>query len=164
MIQRATAEHIDLLVRASVGVLDDLPNYAGVVYDPDHTRRMMEVYMRLPDLGIFFEEEDGQVVGLIMGMIHPQWFTPTREMSELMFWVRPDHRKSPLARQLIKTMEEWAIPRGARKIFMAAGSGYETERVEKFYRRLGYKVRTVIACKNIPAGQADFLARCEEVR
>lgn len=149
MIVRANREHIEMLTRAAVGVLADLPNYAGVVYDIDHTRRMLEIYIGLPDLAIFFKEVDGEVVGLFMGMVHPQWFTPNLEMSELMFRVRSDYRTTPLAKQLIRTMEEWAVPMGVKKLFMAAGSGYETERVEKFYRRLGYTTRTVIACKEV---------------
>ena len=149
MIIRAGKEHIEMLTRAAVGVLADLPNYANVVYDIEHTRHMLNIYIDLPDLAIFFKEVEGEVVGLFMGMIHPQWFTATLEMSELMFWVRADYRTTPLAKQLIKVMEEWAIPRGAKKLFMAAGSGYETERVEKFYKRLGYTTRTVIACKGV---------------
>ena len=148
-IARATAEHIDMLTNVTESILKDLPNYAGVKLDLEHTRRMLEVYISLPDLSIFFSEVDGEIVGLFMGMVHPQWFTPTLEMSELMFWVRSDYRTTPLAKQLIRTMEEWAIPRGAKRLFMAAGSGYETERVEKFYRRLGYGTRTVISCKEV---------------
>lgn len=149
MIRQARPEDIDMLVRASAGVLDDLPNYTGVEYDPEHTRRMLEVYMTLPDMGIFFKEAGGEIIGLFMGMVHPQWFTPSLEMSELMYWVRADFRNTPLARDLLKVAEEWAVSRGARKLFVAAGSGYETERVENFYRRLGYTTRTVICCKGV---------------
>lgn len=149
VIIRATAEHIDMLTSVTADVLNDLPNYAGVQLDLDHTRQMLQVYIGLPDLAIFFSEVDGEIVGLFIGMVHPQWFTPTLEMSELMFWVRSDYRSTPLAKRLIKTMEEWAIPRGAKRLFMAAGSGYETERVEKFYRRLGYGTRTTISCKEV---------------
>jgi GNAT superfamily N-acetyltransferase len=66
-----------------------------------------------------------------------------------MFWVRKDYRRTPLARDLIKTMEAWAKTKDAHKIIMAAGSGYQTERVERFYNRLGYKTTALTTCKEI---------------
>ena len=149
MIVRANNDHIEMLARAALGVLDDLPNYAGVTYDIEHSRKMLETYLCLPDLGCFIEIADGEVVGMFMGMVHPQWFTPTLEFSELMFWVRSDYRKTSLARQLMKSAEEFAISRGAKKLIVAAASGYQTERVEKFYNRLGYHTCALMTCKEV---------------
>lgn len=149
MIIKASSEHIDILTNVVADVLADLPNYAGVEFDREHTRRMLGIYLDLPGLGCFFEAVDGEVVGLFMGMIHPQWFTPTLEMSELMFWVRADYRATPLARQLMCAMEAWAVPGGARKLLVAAASGYETARVERFYNRMGYRTCALITCKEV---------------
>jgi GNAT superfamily N-acetyltransferase len=149
MITKADHSHIDMLARAAVGVLADLPNYATVEYDIEHTRNMLNLYLGLDGLACFFEEHDGEVIGLFMGMVAPQWFSPTLEMSELMFWVRSDFRTTPLARLLIKTMEQWAIEKGAKKLIIAAASGYETARIEKFYNRMGYKTCALMSSKEI---------------
>lgn len=149
MIERASVEHAEMLARAGVGVLQDLPNYAGVPFDMEHTLTMLKLYLPLPDVGCFFKQVAGEVVGFYMGIVSAPWFTPQREMSEIMFWVREDHRCSTLARTLIKTMEEWAKSLDAHKLFIAAGSGYETKRVEKFYNHMGYITCALTTCKEI---------------
>jgi len=149
MIERAGVEHAQILARAGIDVLQDLPNYAGVPFVMSHTVTMLEKYIPLPEIGCFFKQVGGEVVGLFMGVIGSQWFTPQLELSEVMFWVRSDYRSTPLARDLIKTMEAWAKTKDAHKIIMAAGSGYQTERVEKFYNRLGYKTTALTTCKEI---------------
>lgn len=149
MIQRATREHIDMLSAAGVHLLNDLPNYASVECDPMHTKQMLNLYIDLPDLAIFFKEVDGEVVGLFMGLVAAPWFSPTKEMSEIMFWVREDHRRSNLAVRLIHTVEEWAKSLGAKRLILAAASGYETARVEKFYNYLGYKTNALQCCKEL---------------
>lgn len=149
MILMAEEKHLDLLVNVTLDVMSDLPNYAGVAYDKEHTRSMLTQYLNCPGLAIFFEEIDGVVTGLYMGIVAPQWFTPTLEMSELMFWVHRDFRCTTLARRLIKTMEAWAISEGAKKLFLAAASGYETDRVMTLYDRMGYRSFSRIACKEV---------------
>lgn len=149
MIERATLDHADMLARTGVGVLQDLPNYKDVPYDPEHTLRTIQTYLHLPQIGCFFKQVNGEVVGFFLGIIGDQWFTPQKEMSEIMFWVRKDYRSTSLARDLIKAMEVWAKEQGAVKLFIAAGSGYETARVEKFYNRLGYKTTALTTCKEI---------------
>lgn len=149
MILMAEQKHVELLVNVTKDVLDDLPNYAGVEYDIEHSRNMLNLYINTPGLGCFFEADGDVLCGFIMGMVAPQWFTPTLEFSEIMFWVRKEYRKSNLAVRLLVTMEEWAIHKGAKKIFMAAASGYKTEAVMRFYNRRGYRNFSQIACKEI---------------
>jgi GNAT superfamily N-acetyltransferase len=149
MIQRATMEHIDMLSVAGIDVLNDLPNYASVECVPSHTKAMLTLYIGLPQLGCFFKEVNGEVVGLFMGIVTAPWFSPTLEMSEIMFWVRQDHRTTGLADRLMTTMEEWAIGLGAKRLIMAAASGYKTKSVERYYNWRGYKTNAVQCCKEL---------------
>lgn len=149
MIFMATMEHIDMLTNVTADVLADMPNYANVEYDRDHARHMLTQYINLPCLGVFFKEVNGEVVGLYIGVVGPQWFSPAIELSEIMLWVRKDYRPADLGRRLIKVAEEWGISKGAKKVFLAAASGYETDRVIKLYNRMGYKDFSRIACKEV---------------
>lgn len=149
MIQRATREHIDMLSVAGVKVLNDLPRYASVKVDPEHTKGMLTAYLDVPVLGIFFKEVEGEVVGLFMGCVAAPWFSPEKEMDEIMYWVREDHRTTNLAVRLLNTAEAWAKSLGAKRVNLASASGYETERVVRFYNYLGYKTSGTQCCKEI---------------
>lgn len=149
MIERAGVEHCEMLARAGVGVLQDMPNYAGVPFDMNHTISQLKLFLPLPNLGCFFKQVDGEVVGFYMGIIAAPWFTPELEAAEIMFWVRPDYRKTDLAKRLIEVAEEWARDNHAAKILIAAGSGYRTEPVLRFYRRMGYHPFGTTTCKEL---------------
>lgn len=145
MFKRATREDIDLLSTAGVKVLNDLPNYSSMVCDPKHTRWMLEQFIDLPQLGIFFKEVNGEVVALYMGIVAPPWFSPSLELSEIMLWVREDFRGTSLATKLIALSEEWGKSMGAQRCVLAAASGYKPQAVERFYNKKGYRT-TGIQC------------------
>ena len=149
MIQRATKEHINMLARAGIGLVDDLPTYASAERNIEHTTNMLNIYIGLPQLGIFFKEVDGEIVGIFMGIVAAPWFSPILEMSEIIYWVRADYRKSDLGKRLIKTMEEWAISMGAKRLILAVASGYRTETVAKYYNMLGYQNNGIQCCKEV---------------
>ena len=150
MIEKASLEHIDILVSSGREVLADLPNYAGVPFDEEHSKNALTMYLSLPIFGCFFKRVDNKVVGVLMGVVGAPWFTPQNEMSEIIFWVHRDYRRTGISRELIKAMEHWAVNElNAKKLLMAAGSGYETERITKFYNKLGYRTWGTSTCKEI---------------
>lgn len=149
MIKKATVQDIDKLVNTGIGVLGDMPNYATSEYDPEHVKTMATAYIALPNLGIFFEELDGEIVGLYMGIVSFHWFSPTLELSEIMLWVRSDHRGKSIARKLISASEEWAITQGAKRSVLATSSGYKIDKIEKYYNRLGYKTTGLQCTKEL---------------
>jgi GNAT superfamily N-acetyltransferase len=149
MIIKADRSHVELLAASAEGVLSDLPNYANVEQDINHTRNMLTLYLGLDGLGCFFKEVDGKVVGLFMGIVAAQWFSPTLEMAEIMFWVRKDYRTTDLAVRLIRSMEEWATGIGAKRLIMASSSGFNTDGVEKFYNFMGYKTNAIQCVKEV---------------
>lgn len=85
-------------------------------------------------------EKDGKICGLVCATTTPSAFSRGLHAIELAYYVLPEHRKSRIWRDLIKTYEDWA-----REIAKAdyATVAFLDQRVGKLYERLGYRLTEV---------------------
>lgn len=84
---------------------------------------------------VLVAEQDGEVSGVIGGVIGPNYLSGMLAASELFWWVEPSARGIGLP--LLSAYEDEVVRRGARHSGMIAptGSGY----VEKIYSKRGYQ-------------------------
>lgn len=84
---------------------------------------------------------DGQAVGLLMGI---EWEHPMftgKPVSDMVVYVVPEHRGGSIALRMIRMLEAWARERGAEGVLLGQSTGIgDTDRVRRFYERLGYRV------------------------
>lgn len=149
MIKRAGVEHVDLLVNASAKMLQDFPLYQDFRFDIEHTKTVLHTYLQAPCIGCFYITDKAEVVGILLCIVGAPLFTPEKEMSELMFWIRPDHRSYAQARELIKHAEQWGKSEGAVRSKLAAASGYATNLITKLYSRMGYTATGIESTKEM---------------
>lgn len=85
------------------------------------------------------EDEEGNVVGLITGIINYTLFSPDKICYEVLWWVEPEHRNKSYGQDLHTALEKWATEQGAKKIAMVLleGKKYSTV-IDQMYRSMGY--------------------------
>ena len=95
------------------------------------------------DAGVIFAaiepgiDEDGEIVGAIGGLIHPEIYGE-RIIAEEFFWfIREAHRGGGVA--LYRRFEQWARERGAVEIQMVHLFDSMPEKVAKFYLHTGFE-------------------------
>lgn len=79
--------------------------------------------------------EDWQPVGMIAGVVEVNPISGDRMVSELVWWVNPEHAKTSLGPKLLRSMEEWTRHNACLCLKMVAPAG---STVGRFYERLGY--------------------------
>jgi GNAT superfamily N-acetyltransferase len=90
------------------------------------------------DTGVIFADEcaDGQIHGVIGGVVHPEIYGD-RTIAEEFFWfVRPYSRGSGVA--LYRAFERWARERGADEIQMCHLTESMPAKVARFYSGAGF--------------------------
>jgi GNAT superfamily N-acetyltransferase len=133
VIREATEDDIARLVEMGERfITETVYRERGVPINPSALARTMALLI-LGDRGqVFVLERDGLLVGGI-GLL---WFenplTGEPSVSELFWWVEPEHRGSGL--RLLKRGEQWAREIGAEKLHMIA----PTPAISQLYERLGY--------------------------
>lgn len=111
-----------------------------------------EVFIR--NWNIFYERNIGTVltlwddrhtlIGGLGGLLAPDLFDARLCASEIFWFVAKEHRAGSGALRLLKAYEDWAFEQGAveaRLVFLKGGVA--DERLEKVYRKMGYREREI---------------------
>jgi GNAT superfamily N-acetyltransferase len=85
---------------------------------------------------IFADEREGEIVGVIGGIVHREVYSEAIVAEEFFWFVREAYRGSGLA--LYRRFEEWARRRGAETIQMVHLRDVMPDKVERFYLRAGF--------------------------
>ncbi len=86
-------------------------------------------------------EEDGEIVGVIGGLVSPSIFDKTQLIGQETIWyVNKKCRNGSIGLKLIKAFEEECKIRGAKLIAMVNMGNLNTEILGKLYRHRGYKL------------------------
>jgi L-amino acid N-acyltransferase YncA len=81
---------------------------------------------------------DGQVVGLLLGVLERHIFTHQFTASVMVYAVLPERRTGGHGLRLMKAFEQWARNRQVAEIAFGINSGAEHDAVAAFARKLGF--------------------------
>lgn len=81
-------------------------------------------------------EEDGEVVGAIVGLLNEMYMSQTIIATELAWFVSKDYRGKKGSILLLRTFEKWAKDNNADYVCMGDIHGIVT--LENLYTRMGY--------------------------
>jgi GNAT superfamily N-acetyltransferase len=86
---------------------------------------------------IFVMERDGDVVGMIGGLLAPMFFNGAEQSaSEMFWWVAENYRGHPDSKGLFKAFEQWAKSKNATTVTMTALE--VNPKIGELYERRGY--------------------------
>lgn len=140
-------------------VLWDLANEAHresryAKYPMDYTTvfRLLQAAVTQPKHYVLkVAEQDGQIVGFIMGYCKGAWFNlgGPRFAHDAMLYVKPSHRGTSVPLHLVHAFETWAVTEaGADEVWLATTTGVKPEQTGEFYSRLGFPCIGTIHVKN----------------
>jgi len=93
-----------------------------------------------PDIYCCIVAEIGpNIVGWLNGLITNYEWSPFKIAAQRVLYVVPEARGSVVARRLIRAFIKWAEDKGARRQLLGLGNGLSPDKVDRFYRRLGFE-------------------------
>lgn len=99
--------------------------------------------------GVIFGLVDGdEIVGMLGGIALPEIYSGDLIASEFFWFVRDGYRGDGM--RLYNTFEAWAISKDCVEIRMAALSDLMPERMDRLYKRLGFKLAERHFVKELP--------------
>lgn len=111
--------------------------YADVFPPADFPKVVLYVGSHLNSGVVFVVRNDrGEVGGVIAGMESSPWFSTKRHVSEGVFFVEPEMRKTRAAIILLKALKRYADDRGMALI-AGVTSGDDLERKDRFFESQG---------------------------
>jgi len=141
-----------VIVRSAIA--EDLPRYLplgqafhaaspmhGVIpfdvdgYSDFYLRAMLD-----PTVGVWLAEDEGAVIGIAGALFYPMYFSPTSMVvQELWWWLTPEARGKGAGQAMYKTIESWAIAKGAVALFMIALEDERADKMASLYARKGFR-------------------------
>jgi len=96
-----------------------------------------------------YDKKSEKYVGGLIGSVSKAFFGPVIRASDFVFFIKQESRGSAAAAFLLKEFEDWAIKKGAKKIYMGSTTGINVEAYCKFLFKFGYKDIGFIAKKEV---------------
>jgi len=133
MIRPATEDDVPRLVEMGERFLTETVYRTRVPVNPQQMATTVLRLLATETGAVFVSERDGALVGMIGLLAFTNPITGEPTISELFWWVEPEHRGCGL--RLLRRAEAWGRESGAAKVHMIA----PTPDVARLYERLGYE-------------------------
>ncbi len=105
-------------------------------WNKDKTEHFINTAIESPHTTVFVFEDDGEIVGAIVGLLNEMYMSQTIIATELAWFVSKDYRGKKGSILLLKTFEDWAKNNNANYVCMGDIHGIIS--LEKLYTRMGY--------------------------
>ena len=137
----ATIADVRHIVRLMGDVMDEIGEIVRHSLPLDkrsfHATLMNEI-VNNPTFGAFVAYADGKIIGYILSSLTQNWFNMSQIIAVLRQWyVKPEHRKDGIAKNLFRLFEDWAKESNATSIqcshFMSSPKGAGAT-----FKRAGY--------------------------
>jgi GNAT superfamily N-acetyltransferase len=139
--------------------LDDIDFIAGCLLDihaesTSYSRLEVDKQYAINNLsnGIYAETIKGFIEpgkGFILFTEQASWFSPTKELVELLLYVKPQWRGTSVAVKLVCRMELYARNFGLKTIHVGTSLGIADSKAIKLYEGLGYSISSTGLIKRV---------------
>lgn len=142
MIREATESDMPELVRMARH-FHSLTSYSSILpFCQSSFETAITNFISSPEAEVLVADggEVGRVHGMVAGILSPQWWNHSLLTGqELFWWVDEDARAGRSGIGLLVAIESWAKERGAKAFSMIHTPNLAPKRLEKFYRKRGYR-------------------------
>lgn len=143
-VRRATDADLEAMVAMGQALHDESPRYQGMAFSPEKLRRLWQMLQGTLLTGepgcVFIAEQDGQVIGLTVGLIAERWFCDERYLTDLTMYVKPEHRGGSAFARMVRALEAWAVEQGIDWMALGVSTEIHAERTVRAYERMGYRL------------------------
>lgn len=94
-------------------------------------------------------EKDEEVIGMFVAYRYEHFFGYDICSSDLLLFVKPEHRGGTAAPRLIKAYDKWARECGVTEMQIGVSTGVREERTARLFEKLGFGDRAIYYRKRI---------------
>lgn len=106
-------------------------------FRPDIAARTFDAAVATGNPTIFVADEDGELIGYLVGLIEGYAFTSGVYCAQEVLYVRPDKRGTRAAACLTKEFIKWGDVVGARELSFGISNKFQPERTARFFEHFG---------------------------
>lgn len=138
MIRPATPEDIPRMVELGRAMHGESPTFCRLRFDADKLAATIASTIASPAGFAYAAEQGGEVVGGMLAVITPHYFSPDLVACDLALFMAPEHRGGMAAVRLINAYTKWAEYHGAALVQIGVMTGVNVDKTETLLHRLGW--------------------------
>jgi len=140
-LRKPNIDEFEGLVPNGLLMLQASGNYTAYNLDLEKAKQAVSGWLKRENQ--FFirlaEDEEGDLLGFIVGHVYERWFTRDLSASDQMIFVMPDARGKGVAKDMLKAFVAWANEQGAVKKFLGDTLGIDPEASHALYTGAGFR-------------------------
>ena len=139
-VRKATIDDLPQYVALAQEFHAASPMHGAIAFDPEGYASFFTNATQNPDIGLWLAEIDNKLVGITGAIYYPLYFSPTSNVvQELWWWLTPEARGTGAGAKMFNCIKSWAKEKNASAMFMIALEDDRAGKMEKLYRRAGFK-------------------------
>lgn len=144
MIRAATLHDIPRLIELGALMHEEAPAFRGMSFDADKLAALMRNVMGSPTGFAMCAVRDGLVIGGMLAVATPHFFSPDLVACDLALFIAREHRGGMAAVRLLDAYRRWGAGIGAAKVQIGVMTGIAPELLESLCVRMGAKRAGVV--------------------
>lgn len=150
VVRPMTVLDIERMIQLGALMHQESPTYRGLSFDIATIRKRAAVWWTHKEVYGVVIECNSEIIGMMVGLISPFFFSNERRIDDLLMYIHPQHRDRPLIlRRMLRMYEEIAKRLGIRYSLLGNSAGIADARLLKFYERSGYTPLTQVLIKEL---------------
>ena len=137
-VRRALGSDLATIVSMGESMRNESPRFARLGYSYERVFELLAGLSASPHGLVLVAEQDGEIVGMLLGFVGKHFFSDDLTANELVVYVAPQARGGTASVKLIRYFESWAKQLGVADITLGVSTEVHAERTAEFYQRLGY--------------------------
>jgi GNAT superfamily N-acetyltransferase len=144
MIREATTDDIQHLVILGARMYAESERFQSLRFDAQRLTSTIANVIDSPHGFARVMESGGEVVGGLLAVLTPHWFSPDLTACDLALFIAPEHRGTMAPVRLLNAYAAWAHESGAKQILLGIMTGLHVEQTEALCERLGWRRAGVV--------------------
>jgi len=137
-VRHATADDVNAIMALSREFIMFAPHAS--IADVSAEELEQQIRLCIDNALVLVAEHEGQVIGMLFGILTGLWFAPSTLMAaELAWWVTPTARNGTAGIRLLTAFQDWAREKGAKVVTMSSLDLDFDTRVSSVLERMGFK-------------------------
>jgi GNAT superfamily N-acetyltransferase len=142
MIRQATLDNIPRLIELGRVMHAESARFAALSFDAVKLEQTLEAAIK--NHFAMVSEVDGVVVGGLLAVVSPHWFSQDLYTCDIALFIDPQYRGGVTAVRLLKAYAAWAKDVGSKMTLFGIMTGVNTEQTVKLCQALGWRQAGVV--------------------
>lgn len=141
LIRRATPSDIPAILSMARDMAAESPRYCTMRFNEEKLNSLALSIIRLNSVpgGVIVADQGGALVGMLAFHVGAHFFADNSFASDLVMYIRPEHRRTTIFPRMVIEFERWADEYGVEEKMLGVSAEVDSERTVVVLERMGYR-------------------------